>query len=82
MTASTSRLVGVLVGVLARDRNTESPERALRVMKSQHAWKHDRVVLNVSLTLVSLVEEENVLHTNALQLASHLRDLFAHVCRH
>jgi hypothetical protein len=46
------------------------------------AWKEDRVVVDLALSLQSLIEEEDVARAEALQLASHVRDLLAHVGRH
>jgi hypothetical protein len=40
------------------------------------------VVVHVSLALVSLIEEENMLLTDALQLAPHLSDLLTRISRH
>ena len=46
------------------------------------AWKEDGIGIHVSLTLVSLIEEEDVAGADALQLASHLSDLLTHLRRH
>lgn len=50
--------------------------------KRRLTWQCDRVALHVTLPFVSLIEEEDVIGADALQLASHLRDLLAHVGRH
>jgi hypothetical protein len=46
------------------------------------AREEDGVTVDISLSLQSLIEEENVSHSNPLQLASHLGDLLTHVGRH
>lgn len=46
------------------------------------AWQEERVAVDVPLTFVSLIEEEDVLDADALELASHLGDFFTGVGRH
>jgi len=56
--------------------------RAGGLQKVWLAWKEDRVAVHVSLPFQSLIEEEDVTRTDALQLASHGSDLLTHVRRH
>ena len=44
--------------------------------------EEDRVAVHISLSLQSLIEEDDMTHTNPLNLASHLGDLLAKISRH
>jgi len=46
------------------------------------AWQEDGVAVNISFTLQSLIEEEDVSDADALQFTSHLRDLLTQIRRH
>jgi hypothetical protein len=46
------------------------------------AWEDNGVLLDISFSFVSLIEEEDVIGADTLQLPSHLRDLLTSVSRH
>lgn len=45
-------------------------------------WKNNSVILNIALTLVSLIKEEDVFDADAMDLPPHLGYLFTHISRH